>query len=71
MCIRDRCWKYQAFCHTADPYTYTSTGKIWLHDLTMDIDDSVIIPMIDDTDYPPMNGEPYGICTDYPYLLNK
>ena len=80
MCIRDsckdlktakECWNYQAFCHTADPYTYTSTGKIWLHDLTMDIDDSVIIPMIDDTDYPPMNGEPYGICTDYPYLLNK
>jgi len=37
----------------------------------MDIDDSVIIPMIDDTEYPPITGKPYGICTDYPYLLNK
>ena len=63
------CWGYQSFCHTSDPYTYTSTGKIWLHDFSMKIDDNVIIPLIDDIDYPPMNGQPYAICTDYPYLL--
>ena len=63
------CWEYQSFCHTSDPYTYTSTGKIWLHDLSMKIDNNVIIPMIDDIDYAPMNGQPYAICTDHPHLL--
>ena len=64
------CWGYQSFWHTSDPYTYTSTGKIWLHDFSMKIDDNVIIPLIDDIDYAPMKGQPYAICTDYPYLLN-
>ena len=64
------CWEYQSFCHMGDPYTYTSTGKIWLHDLSMKIDNNVIIPMIDDIDYAPMNGQPYAICTDHPYLIN-
>ena len=64
------CWEYQSFCHMGDPYTYTSTGKIWLHDLSMKIDNNVIIPLIDDIDYSPMNGDPYAICTDHPYLLN-
>ena len=64
------CWEYQSFCHTSDPYTYTSTGKIWLHDLSMKIDNNVIIPMIDDIDYAPMKGKPYAICTAHPHLLN-
>ena len=64
------CWEYQSFCHTSDPYTYTSTGKIWLHDLSMKIDNNVIIPMIDDIDYAPMKGKPYAICTDHPHLLD-
>ena len=64
------CWEYQSFCHTSDPYTYTSTGKIWLHDISMKIDNNVIIPMIDDIDYAPMKGKPYAICTDHPHLLN-
>ena len=63
------CCEYQSFCHTSDPYTYTSTGKIWLHDLSMKIDKNVIIPMIDDIDYAPMKGQPYAICTDHPHLL--
>ena len=64
------CWEYQSFCHTSDPYTYTSTGKIWLHDLSMKIDNNVIIPLIDDIEYSSLKGQPYAICTDYPYLLN-
>ena len=62
-----QCWEYQAFCHTSDPYTYTSTGKIWLHDLSMKIDDDVIIPLIDSPTVPIFT--PYGICTDYPILI--
>ena len=62
-----QCWEYQAFCHTSDPFTYTSTGKVWLHDLSMKIDDNVIIPLIDS---PFCSGySPYAICTDYPILI--
>tara|TARA_B100000609_G_scaffold170040_1_gene144356 strand:+ start:515 stop:940 length:426 start_codon:yes stop_codon:yes gene_type:complete len=62
-----QCWEYQSFCHTSDPYTYTSTGKIWLHDLSLKIDDNVIIPLIDSPTCP--EHSPYAICTDYPILI--
>ena len=61
------CWGYQSFCHTSDPYTYTTTGKVWLHDLSMKVNDA-IIPLIDDPIIY-LAQKPYGICTDYPYLL--
>ena len=62
------CWAYHSFCHTKDPFTYTTTGKIWLHDLSLNIDDNIIIPLIslDDINQK-INGSPYAICTDYPY----
>jgi len=67
------CWEYQAFCHSSDPYVYTSNGKIWLHDLfnpSMKIDDDVIIPLIEEADlYLLHNVKPYGVCTDYPSLV--
>ena len=67
------CWEYQAFCHSLDPYVYTSNGKIWLHDLfnpSMKIDDDVIIPLIEEADlYLLHNVRPYGVCTDYPSLV--
>ena len=68
------CWNYQSFCHHDDPYTYTSTGKIWLHETyigvpEMKIDDNIIIPMITNVINP--IDKPYAICTDYPHLLNK
>ncbi len=61
------CWGYQSFCHTSDPYTYTTTGKVWLHDLSMKVNDA-IIPLIDDPIIY-LAQKPYAICTDYPYLL--
>lgn len=69
------CWKYRSFCHTKDPFTYTSNGKIWLHDLSMKMDENVIIPLIDliDIDYTKdslLFSNAFGICTDYPSLIN-
>ena len=61
------CWEYQSFCHTSDPYTYTTTGKVWLHDLSLKVNDA-IIPLIDDPIIY-LAQKPYAICTDYPYLL--
>lgn len=66
------CWIYQSFCHTSDPFTYTSVGKIWLHDLSQIIDENAIIPLLNEdevTGFCMNNKIPYGICTDYPILL--
>jgi hypothetical protein len=66
------CWVYHSFCHTEDPFIYTSTGKIWLHDLSMRIDSNVIIPLIDKDEvesFISVGEQPFGICTDYPSLL--
>ena len=65
------CWSYKSFCHTIDPFTYTTNGKIWLHDLSMKINDNVIIPLIDKTDIIGLTDTTffdgsYGVCTDYP-----
>ena len=65
------CWSYHSFCHTEDPFTYTSTGKIWLHDISMKIDQNVIIPLIDKNDITGLTDTTffdmaYGVCTDYP-----
>lgn len=68
------CWAYHSFCHTGDPFTYTTTGKIWLHDLSMKIDSNVIIPLIDKTDIVGLTDTTcfdgaYGVCTDYPSCI--
>lgn len=68
------CWAYNSFCHTSDPFTYTSTGKIWLHDLSMTINENVIIPLIDIGDIDNYNQKksyiiPYAVCTDYVFKL--
>jgi hypothetical protein len=66
------CWAYHSFCHTSDSFVYTSTGVIWLHDLTQRIDHNTIIPLIDREDveyFMPGYEKPFGICTDYPALL--
>jgi len=66
------CWAYHSFCHTNDLFVYTSTGKIWLHDLSMKIDSNVIIPLIDRDDvecFVPVGERPFGICTDYPSFI--
>jgi len=66
------CWAYHSFCHTSDSFVYTSTGVIWLHDLSQRIDHNTIIPLIDREDvesFMPGYEKPFGICTDYPVLL--
>jgi hypothetical protein len=66
------CWAYHSFCHTSDSFVYTSTGVIWLHDLSQRIDCNTIIPLIDREDvesFMPGYEKPFGICTDYPSLL--
>lgn len=57
---------YKFFCHTADAFVLTSTDHIWVHDLTMKLDNRCIIPLLDDNDVKSYNGNViYGVCTDY------
>lgn len=70
------CWAYHSFCHSEDPFVYTSVGKIWMHGKckTFDeLDNSTIIPLIDRNDIEYFMEKkstiPYAICTDYPIVL--
>jgi len=71
------CWVYQAFCHSEDPFVYTSVGKIWLHGNVSFFHKScknIILPLIDEKScrsFSLIEGVPYGICTDYPILLRR
>jgi len=53
------CQKYQSFCHSADPFIFTTTGHIWMHVPDphpsekpvyhkLKIDQNVIIPLLED-----------------------
>lgn len=65
------CYDYKSFCHSQDPFTYTSNGKIWLHDLSQNIDENVIIPLISHEEISKINffKTCFGVCTDYPQLI--
>lgn len=62
------------FCHQSDSFTLTSTGHLWVHDLSGPINNLSIIPLIDkksiDSNSKFWNElQVHGICTDYPSLI--
>jgi len=66
------CRIYKSFCHTSDPFTYTSNGKIWLHDLRYTVDESTVIPLLSKGDlesFVALYPNAYAVCTDYPALI--
>ena len=68
------CFQYNSFCHTGDPFTYTSNGKIWMHDLTQKISDCIIIPLLSDIEIKQLTNTHlydniYAVCTDYPSMM--
>lgn len=38
------CW--HTFCHAGDPYTLTSEGKLWLHDISLYPNLDTIVPLM-------------------------
>lgn len=65
---------YKYFCHTQDSFILISCNKLWVHDLTLNINNQCIIPLMDIEDILKYKGgRPYGICTDYAssILLDK
>ncbi len=70
--LKDYKDEFNYFCHQSDSFTLTSTGHLWVHDLNGTINKSSIIPLINKEsvkDYKQYNC--YGICTDYPYLIEN
>lgn len=57
---------YKFFCHSSDSFVLTSNGYTWVHDLTLDLSDTTIIPLLSDKDIINYKGMiPYAVCTDY------
>lgn len=58
--------EYRFFCHTADPIVLTSSGHVWVHDLSINLTSRSIIPLLSNTDIINYKGTiVYAICTDY------
>jgi hypothetical protein len=63
---------FKYFCHNGDDYVITSTGNLWVHDLTKTINENCIIPLLDTHDISKYcNNKPFAICTDYINDLKK
>lgn len=61
---------FKIFCHSNDPYILTSTNHLWIHDLTLDIDKTSIIPLLTIDDINNYKGnEPYAVCSDYVSII--
>jgi hypothetical protein len=59
---------FKYFCHSSDAYVATSTGHLWLHDISKSVNEYCIIPLISDIEARKYNEfkDVYGICTDFP-----
>ena len=64
------------FCHISDPYVIVSTGKLWVHDLSLDLNNMCIIPLLSLDDINNNNNNNliynkniYGVCTDFPQKI--
>lgn len=63
--VRDSGW--HTFCHSNDPYTVTSRGYTWLHDMSLPSTDATIVPLLtmDLIRAYPAIRTVYGICSDF------
>lgn len=68
---------FNSFCHAQDPFVYISNGKIWLHDITLEINDKCLIPLMSKEDLDSFFNKnyqiakPHAICTDYPLYAQR
>jgi hypothetical protein len=57
---------WHVFCHTNDPFTVTSRGFIWLHDLSLTPDSNTIVPLMTTLHIAAYPKYPiYAICSDH------
>lgn len=65
--------KFHSFCHVGDPFTVTSHGLLWIHDLSLPYTQESIIPLITQQQVVDYNNAPRKtpghICTDHPVMF--
>jgi hypothetical protein len=61
------------FCHSNDSYVLTSTNHIWVHDLSLNLDERCIIPLLDKESIKNYKNENiiYAVCTDHIDLFKE
>ena len=58
--------EFKFFCHSSDSFILTSNNYVWVHDLSLDLNNKCIIPLLSDTDVLKYNNNlVYAVCTDY------
>lgn len=64
---------FHFFCHSNEPYVLTSRNLLWVHDISLSLDESCIIPLISKKDIEnfDFSRKIRGICTDYPIYLDE
>lgn len=63
--------KFKFFCHNQDNFVLTSTGHIWVHDLSGKINNKCIIPLLSINDIKSYKiNNVFGVCTDYVNLIS-
>lgn len=62
---------FKIFCHSNDDFVLTNTNHLWVHNLSFEINEYTIIPLINLGDLENYIGNvPYAICSDYVSRLN-
>jgi hypothetical protein len=62
---------WHTFCHSNDPYTCTSRGMIWQHDLSLTPHEDTIVPLMTKELVEAFGPRRvYGICSDYVNVYN-
>lgn len=61
------------FCHSVDDFVLTSTSHIWVHNLSLDLNETCIIPLLDINSIENYTNQNlvYAICTDYINICKK
>lgn len=56
------------FCHSSDDFSLISSGYLWVHNLSLELNDKCVIPLInlqDIENHKFSKKSVYAICTDY------
>jgi len=54
------------FCHSYEDFVLTSTNHIWVHNLKLDLDETCIIPLLNENSIlNHKNLNVFGICSDF------
>ena len=70
--LRELDKSFQVFCHTQDPFVLTSTGHLWIHDLSLDLGAHAIIPLLSEDDVLSYSGKVvHAVCTDFAFLAKN